>query len=604
MDSDGFPLAHFTAKCADSAQLTPQQMLKNAIPSFPANFVAQLPNSRPNFLPTADSSSFSARIFQINAIQNTATKPLQVNNNGNGSSAQCHASGQRVVAVQQTSAVCKIAAAEEPSDSGNETSSLSPGHTPMTVSSPTHSLSSRSNSFSVSNILRVQQQLRFDQKERTDKGTTDKGTTELGEEKKWEETAAIHCQPKSIQMNGTTKALADPPQPFQPHALFGNHCAIASTPFGHPLHSAFRAPAVCGAFAAPLHPSVAHPLGSVFPFHPPPGVVFASGAPRAASVSSAIAPFFFTPSSSSSHGINPLFLSNSAALLSLLHQQQQHQNECCVVCGDRASGHHYGVQSCEGCKGFFRRAIQNGVQFACSKKEKCIVDKVSRNRCQKCRLAKCLRVGMQQTHVRLEKNRKRKSDSEQRDVGLESTRQAIELINAVVMAFKSSFLTLVGTNSATSVQLLNMPNLKAARHQCQLFVEAIPAFGALNSEDTLLSSEVVSAVMIVLVVLLKADVGNQQKALQLREEQLGRVRQCFAELELHWEEVAVFISVVITFDCRSERVQQLYKSLCQGLLIKLSDRNAEDGENVNPSDINTKAIDLYTKLVTNISQIF
>ncbi|KAG7222450.1 hypothetical protein CRUP_032946, partial [Coryphaenoides rupestris] len=30
----------------------------------------------------------------------------------------------------------------------------------------------------------------------------------------------------------------------------------------------------------------------------------------------------------------------------------------CAVCRDCASGYHYGVWSCEGCKAFFKRSIQ------------------------------------------------------------------------------------------------------------------------------------------------------------------------------------------------------------------------------------------------------
>ncbi|VDM58370.1 unnamed protein product [Angiostrongylus costaricensis] len=68
--------------------------------------------------------------------------------------------------------------------------------------------------------------------------------------------------------------------------------------------------------------------------------------------------------------------------------------DICVVCHDNASGYHYGVMSCEGCKGFFRRTVQKNMDYTCHKEKVCPVDRVSRNRCQACRFQKCLEKGM------------------------------------------------------------------------------------------------------------------------------------------------------------------------------------------------------------------
>jgi hypothetical protein len=66
----------------------------------------------------------------------------------------------------------------------------------------------------------------------------------------------------------------------------------------------------------------------------------------------------------------------------------------CIVCGDKASGRHYGVVSCEGCKGFFKRSVRKNVKYSCLGSNTCIVNKTMRNRCQSCRWQKCVNSGM------------------------------------------------------------------------------------------------------------------------------------------------------------------------------------------------------------------
>merc|ERR1740129_845492 len=77
----------------------------------------------------------------------------------------------------------------------------------------------------------------------------------------------------------------------------------------------------------------------------------------------------------------------------------------CTICGDKASGKHYGVYSCEGCKGFFKRTVRKELTYACREDQNCIIDKRQRNRCQYCRYMKCLNTGMKREAVQEERQR-------------------------------------------------------------------------------------------------------------------------------------------------------------------------------------------------------
>nr|XP_027198453.1 ecdysone-induced protein 75B-like isoform X1 [Dermatophagoides pteronyssinus] len=104
----------------------------------------------------------------------------------------------------------------------------------------------------------------------------------------------------------------------------------------------------------------------------------------------------------------------------------------CRVCGDKASGFHYGVHSCEGCKGFFRRSIQQKIQYRpCTKNQQCSILRINRNRCQYCRLKKCIAVGMSRDAVRfgrVPKREKAKILAAMQKVNAHSLEKALSLL--------------------------------------------------------------------------------------------------------------------------------------------------------------------------------
>ena len=74
--------------------------------------------------------------------------------------------------------------------------------------------------------------------------------------------------------------------------------------------------------------------------------------------------------------------------------EEDDQPMICMICDDKATGLHYGIITCEGCKGFFKRTVQNKRVYTCVADGNCEINKAQRNRCQYCRFQKCLERGM------------------------------------------------------------------------------------------------------------------------------------------------------------------------------------------------------------------
>ncbi|XP_069364006.1 probable nuclear hormone receptor HR3 isoform X2 [Maniola hyperantus] len=124
-----------------------------------------------------------------------------------------------------------------------------------------------------------------------------------------------------------------------------------------------------------------------------------------------------------SSAISGMFMDKKAA--NSIRGKSQIEIIPCKVCGDKSSGVHYGVITCEGCKGFFRRSQSTVVNYQCPRNKACVVDRVNRNRCQYCRLQKCLKLGMSRDAVkfgRMSKKQREKVEDEVRYFQAQQTR--------------------------------------------------------------------------------------------------------------------------------------------------------------------------------------
>uniref|UniRef100_A0A8C5GDT6 Nuclear receptor ROR-alpha A-like n=1 Tax=Gouania willdenowi TaxID=441366 RepID=A0A8C5GDT6_GOUWI len=107
----------------------------------------------------------------------------------------------------------------------------------------------------------------------------------------------------------------------------------------------------------------------------------------------------------------------------------------CKICGDKSSGVHYGVITCEGCKGFFRRSQLPSVSYSCSRQRNCQIDRASRNRCQHCRLQKCLAQGMSRDAVKFGRMSKRQRDSLNAEVEKHRQQQQLQVDTRSVLSY-------------------------------------------------------------------------------------------------------------------------------------------------------------------------
>uniref|UniRef100_A0A7E4VYB6 Nuclear receptor domain-containing protein n=1 Tax=Panagrellus redivivus TaxID=6233 RepID=A0A7E4VYB6_PANRE len=104
------------------------------------------------------------------------------------------------------------------------------------------------------------------------------------------------------------------------------------------------------------------------------------------------------PSQASSPAVSPPLTNNAG-------NGEDEGNGICSVCNDGASGRHYGVTACFGCKGFFRRTVRANKTYSCRYEERCQIDKAGRNVCRSCRFRKCLEVGMEPDAIRPDRDK-------------------------------------------------------------------------------------------------------------------------------------------------------------------------------------------------------
>ncbi|XP_061489918.1 nuclear receptor subfamily 5 group A member 2 isoform X4 [Rhineura floridana] len=133
--------------------------------------------------------------------------------------------------------------------------------------------------------------------------------------------------------------------------------------------------------------------------------------------------------------------------------------ELCPVCGDKVSGYHYGLLTCESCKGFFKRTVQNNKRYTCIENQSCQIDKTQRKRCPYCRFQKCLSVGMKLEAVRADRmrgGRNKFGPMYKRDRALKQQKKALIRANGLKLEAMTQVIQAMPTDLTISSAIQNI----------------------------------------------------------------------------------------------------------------------------------------------------
>ncbi|XP_013405254.1 hepatocyte nuclear factor 4-gamma isoform X3 [Lingula anatina] len=163
----------------------------------------------------------------------------------------------------------------------------------------------------------------------------------------------------------------------------------------------------------------------------------------------------------------------------------QTMSQYCAICGDRATGKHYGAASCDGCKGFFRRSVRKNHVYTCRFSRNCIVDKDKRNQCRYCRLKKCFRAGMKKEAVQNERDRISVRRTSYDEVAQNGALSVSTLLNAEILSRQIS--SPLGNVDISQKKLASINDVvESMKQQLLVLVEwakYIPSFCELPLDD-------------------------------------------------------------------------------------------------------------------------